>query len=320
MFRKLSFLLLVALLISACADAGDPTATNAEPTVPSLARVEPTHTAPASAATAYPEPPPAVVPTLIDPADYPSPAPLPTIPAADYPEPGETEPSGANPAEENPQCTGNVDVINDYTVEAADGLMISGDLYLPEAEQPLPGLVLTHMLSRDRTVWENFPEELAQNCYVVLNIDLRGHGKTGGQVDWPAAVEDVKLVAAHLGERDEVDAERIGLLGASIGANVALNAAADLPEVRSVVLLSPGLDYAGLTTPDALAQYGERPLLIAASDGDTYAAESSSTLDSQALGTHRLIMYTGTAHGTDMFAVEPNLKAEILAWLEATVQ
>lgn len=319
MFRKLSLLILIALLLSACSGAA-PTATTEEPTQPQAAVVAATNTAPAGEATAYPEPPTPIIPMGTDPADYPSPAPQVTAPAAAYPGAAETQPAGANPAVENPQCAENVEVINDYTVQAADGLQISGDLYLPESQQPLPGLVLTHMMSRDRTVWENFPTELAQNCYVVLNIDLRGHGNTGGEVNWPEAVEDVKLVIANLSAREEVDAQRIGVLGASIGANVALNAATDLPEVRTVVLLSPGLDYAGLTTPDALANYGERPLLIAASDGDTYAAESSRTLDEQALGEHRLLMYTGIAHGTDMFAAEPNLKAEIFAWLDTTLE
>lgn len=319
MFRKLSLLLLVTLLLSACAGAA-PAVTTEVPTVLQEDVPTATDTAQVSEATAYPAPPRAVVPTLIDPANYPSPAPLPTNPAVAYPDATEVEPSGPNPAEENPQCTENVQVINDYTVEAADGLPISGDLYIPEAEQPLPGLVLAHMLGRDRTVWEDFPAELAQNCYVVLNMDLRGHGKTGGEVNWPTAVDDVKLVIADLMAMDEVDGQRIGVLGASIGANVVLNAAADVPEVSSVVLLSPGLDYAGLTTPDALARYGERPLLIAASDGDTYAADSSSTLDGQALGEHRLIMYNGTAHGTEMFTAEPNLKSEIFVWLEATLE
>ena len=42
--------------------------------------------------------------------------------------------------------------------------------------------------------------------------------------------------------------DAIGVVGASLGANLALLAAADLPLVRAIALLSPSLDYRGLRT------------------------------------------------------------------------
>ena len=62
-----------------------------------------------------------------------------------------------------------------------------------------------------------------------------------------------------------------GLAGASIGANLAVLAAADDPTVRSLALLSVGLDYRGLRLEAALKKFGARPALLVASQEDPYA-------------------------------------------------
>ena len=66
-----------------------------------------------------------------------------------------------------------------------------------------------------------------------------------------------------LRERPEVAADSIGIAGASIGANLAVLDAADDPGVRSIALLSPGLDYRGLRIEAAMKKYGARPALLA---------------------------------------------------------
>ena len=85
--------------------------------------------------------------------------------------------------------------------------------------------------------------------------------------------------------------------------------------IRTAILLSPGLDYRGVTTEDRLPDYGERPLLIVASENDTYAADSSRTLVETAVGETQLQMYETVGHGTRMFAPEPGLMPLILDWL-----
>jgi len=112
----------------------------------------------------------------------------------------------------------------------------------------------------------------------------------------------------------------MAIVGASIGANVALTAAALEPAVRTVVLLSPGGDYAGVKTHDPMIAYAERPVLIAASEQDTYAADSSLRLEGLAVGNAELIMYSGSGHGTIMLDREPNLPDLIISWLDDYLQ
>ena len=198
-----------------------------------------------------------------------------------------------------------------------DGLDLAGTFYAPIDESPpWSGVILLHMLWGNRTSWDEYARELADAGYAVLSIDLRGHGETGGAVDWESAVSDLQQVWSYLIERPNIDLDRTAFVGASIGANLALIAGANEPAVRTVVLLSPGLSYAGVKTEAAMQSYGERPVLIAASKEDTYAASSSIALEANALGESQLIMYEDAGHGIFMIKAEPELSQLIIEWLD----
>jgi dienelactone hydrolase len=202
-------------------------------------------------------------------------------------------------------------------VISVDGLDLAGTFYAPKNQPPpWPGVILLHMLWGSRTSWDEYAEEFAKAGFAVLSIDLRGHGETGGAVDWESAVSDLQQVWSYFTERPDIDPDRTAFVGASIGANLALIAGANEPAVRTVVLLSPGLNYAGVKTEAAMQSFGERPVLIAASQEDTYAASSSIALDAKALGESQLIMYEDAGHGTFIFQAEPELSQLIIEWLD----
>ncbi|NJL58071.1 hypothetical protein HC928_25350 [bacterium] len=49
-------------------------------------------------------------------------------------------------------------------IEAADGLILVGDFYLSNAEEPAPAVLLLHMLGSDRNAWRQLiPELTASN-------------------------------------------------------------------------------------------------------------------------------------------------------------
>ncbi len=207
------------------------------------------------------------------------------------------------------------------TVEAADGRLIQATLLTPLTSGAAPGVILLHMLGDDRTVWGEvgLAADLVDAGYAVLAVDMRGHGETGGAQDWALAADDLARVWDDFAARDTVDEARTAIVGASIGANMALGLGADRPEVRGVVLLSPGLDYRGVTTADRLAGYGARPLLLVASEDDAYAADSVRALAAAAAGTAQVQVYDAAGHGTNMFAAEPGLSARIVGWLDENV-
>lgn len=219
----------------------------------------------------------------------------------------------------SPQVTVEQEIImgERVEIEGTDELKLVGTLYTPgDTPSPWPGVMLLHMLWGDRSSWEDFAIKLTDAGYAVLAVDMRGHGDTGGEVDWDLAGNDLQQVWNYLGARPDIDGDRMAVLGASIGANMALVTGSDNSNARTVVLLSPGLNYAGVEIRDPLLTYGERPMLIVASQEDTYAADSSRRLEEIALGETRLVMYQGAGHGLHMFEREPGLADLIIDWLD----
>jgi len=192
--------------------------------------------------------------------------------------------------------------------------------YYPAGTTNAPALVLVHMLNSNKESWQKFAAAAQQSGYAVLTIDLRGHGQSKGRgFQFNLMDDDVDAALAWLMARPELDKTRLGAVGASIGANLVLRAGSRHPEVKTLVLLSAGLDYRGLGTLEALAAYGQRSIMLVAAENDTYAATSAQTLNSQALGRHQLQIYPGSDHGTDLFAAQAGLQPMILAWLKATL-
>lgn len=199
----------------------------------------------------------------------------------------------------------------------SDGLVIIGT-YWGAASRPAPAVLLLHDLGGRKEDWEPFAASLHDAGYAVLAVDLRGHGATGGQPDWTRALEDVKSIYARLSKLPGVETYRVGIVGDGIGANLALLTCADITDCRSVVLLSPALDEQGLKTADAMTRYGIRPVLIAASRGDTPSGSDSAALDKLAKGSHRLLLYEGSAHGLALIRAQADLGGIIVHWLGDT--
>ncbi|MBD3259988.1 alpha/beta fold hydrolase [Candidatus Woesearchaeota archaeon] len=208
-------------------------------------------------------------------------------------------------------------------LKTEDGIDIGATYYKPLVEAPKAAILL-HMLNKDRFTWEPFAERLQEEGYAVLAVDLRGHGESINQgrwqefneMDFNSMVNDAKVAKKYL--EKQTDARDYAMIGASIGANVALNYAAADDDIDAVVLLSPGEDYRGISVIGAVNMYGERPLLIAASREDDYAYKSSNKLSLLAeKPTFRKFQDAG--HGTDMLAKIPGLDSLILTWLDENI-
>ena len=210
-------------------------------------------------------------------------------------------------------------LIEPVTFIGAEGLVIHGTQYRFVEGTAAPAVILLHMLNGNQKAWEPLIPALTQAGYAVLTIDMRGHGLTGGDKDWVLAEQDLTMVWDAFTQDLSIDATRTAVIGGSIGSNIALLTAKNRPEILTAVLLSPGLDYRGVTTPDAAGAYGDRPLLIVASEEDGYSADSSRQLDSLASNS-TLEMYDGAGHGTNMLGREPALTPLLIKWLDEMVK
>jgi pimeloyl-ACP methyl ester carboxylesterase len=199
-------------------------------------------------------------------------------------------------------------------VGASDGLILRGTFYGP-AIRPAPAVLIVRR--NEFAAWDALTASLQAAGYAVLVMDLRGFGATGGAAHWPLALEDARAALAQLADLPGVNPGQIIVIGDGIGANLVFNACADYAGCAGAALLSPGLDYLGITTAGAMARFGRRAVLIIASENDDNNPADSVTLNGLAGGDHMLAILPSAGHGATLFAADPGLPALIAGWIQA---
>jgi acetyl esterase/lipase len=125
----------------------------------------------------------------------------------------------------NPVAAGGVDVRRDLTYATHDDVALAGDLYLPAGAGPFPALVAVHggaWRVGARSTFQYWGPYLAARGYALFAITYRLAGKD--RKTYPQAVNDVCAAVQFLrGEAKtyKIDADRLGLIGASAGAHLA---------------------------------------------------------------------------------------------------
>ena len=218
-----------------------------------------------------------------------------------------------------------------FTVTTEDGFVLHCSHYRAnESNSPL--VMLIHGMRENRWAWSidrSLPEELQARGYHVVTLDLRGHGDSYIQNgkkraydalqedDYAHMVSDVAAVKEYVDQYKPYD-RRVCMIGASLGANIALNLAVNDQDVRSLVLLSPGFEYAVETTPERMEDYGNRSAMLMASDEDDYSAKCAYMMDKKARGRSDLNLFPGMLHGTLLLS-NPEFHDTLYDWLERTL-
>lgn len=188
-------------------------------------------------------------------------------------------------------------------------------------------VILLHQLGSDKSSFTNFANELNKNGYAVIALDFRGHGEStthyGKTETWQSFTnadfnDMTKDVSAARDWLTNKGYDEFAIVGASIGANTALNYAANDSDVKTIVLLSPGLEYKGIVVNQTIRNFN-RSIFIVASNGDTYSARTAGILYQYASGAKDIKLYDGVAHGTMLFD-RTDLDKLILNWLKNNFQ
>ncbi|OGR87092.1 MAG: hypothetical protein A3J74_01150 [Elusimicrobia bacterium RIFCSPHIGHO2_02_FULL_57_9] len=198
-----------------------------------------------------------------------------------------------------------------------DGWTIAGIYQTPRLGKPVA--ILIHGVGSSKNEWERIAPQLWSLGLGTLAIDLRGHEKSAsgprGPVhfrefdaggEWPRATGDIEAALAFL-KRRKIPASRIGLIGASIGANLASQAAQSQKELPWIILLSPGQDYRGVPA----ARLEGRRVLLAASRPDYYAFQTCARLASQ---NGFAFLEARQGHGAQMLD-DPDFLRKFLDWI-----
>jgi hypothetical protein len=188
---------------------------------------------------------------------------------------------------------------------------IYGTLYPAKMKTPTRAILLIPQLGKTRdsypasfieSLHEQFPES------VVVALDMRGHGKstnlgtysnfdTAGYKDMKTDVLSVKEYI----EPNYPDIESYYVVGASMGSTAAILAGAQDTKIHKMVMISPGMEYQGVSIERACEDY-PHDVLAVTSSGDAYSVQSASSMISIRGTAHTFVKtYPGSAHGTDLF-------------------
>ncbi len=198
---------------------------------------------------------------------------------------------------------------SDVQIAASDGKTLYASYFAADGDSK--AVILLHELYTNRSSWKPLVQPLLDSGFKVLAIDLRGYGKTKGKINWKTAQKDTVEWADWLKAQPGV--QSIELVGSSMGANLALNGCAAISGCLGAVAISPGLNYFGVKTSDAV-QAGF-PALIVYADRDSYPKNDVPKM--QELGGDHLeiLLYSGRTHGIGLFKEHDDLAGSIVTWL-----
>jgi uncharacterized protein len=144
----------------------------------------------------------------------------------------------------HPERTG-IDLLHEVSFKDSDGLLLAG-WAVPSRNRA--AIVLVHGTNTDRSSLLDEVRILSAAGFGILALDLPGQGASAGQTLWGVRErQSISAAVDWLRSRPDVDPERIGGLGASMGGYILTQAASTDARIRAVVLLAAPADVAEQT-------------------------------------------------------------------------
>lgn len=249
---------------------------------------------------------------------------------------------------------GGLGIESAVSFKSTDGWTLRGTLRIPQVatkSTPVAGVVMTHGCRHDERTWSYLSEALAKDDIAVLTYSWRAKGASAdddhmrpfdtavkgnesGALDTSHdpnrnnVLFDVKAAVDFLASQKGVDSSRIGLIGATCGAQHSLEAAVGDARIKTLVLLSGG-SYLSDPKVKAYVTTTDVPILaVDALDDDptgsnlklgkdelTGAAKSISNLILASKSKEsQMLIYSHGGHGSEILQVQPELEPTILRW------
>jgi alpha-beta hydrolase superfamily lysophospholipase len=210
-----------------------------------------------------------------------------------------------------------------FEVITPDGIEIKLNFY--ENKDSKKGLILLPMLGKTKESMDGLAQSFYKLGYNCVAVDYRGHG--GSELNWQSfrSKDFANMVYDVKAAKDFLKAHKItsiGLIGASIGANIALNFLTMDSEVKTAIALSPGIDYRGVKV-DYSIPYIKVPVFIFTSKGDNYSFVSTQHIQKLCSSPNLCIdVVEGESHGMELLS-NPKTRKHVMTkmqkWIEMFV-
>ena len=192
-------------------------------------------------------------------------------------------------------------------------------------------VVLLHSLGYSSDWWEDLPQNLLDNGYAVLKIDLRGHGASVYnsklvRISWKSMTnkayskypDDVLKVIEQV-KTDNSKKEFFkdwAIVGSDIGASTGVIVANRiLYKPKTIVMLSPVIQAKGIYIPVNLAELSGIDILSICGTGDFYSINAQEYL--KKFAQDEFATYTSESRSTGMMLLknDGSLSKFITGWI-----
>lgn len=248
-------------------------------------------------------------PTL-EATDFAIPLPPSEVPSSFYDTYGSSDPTVAampNDLELPPlQVTSATSGVKTVQITLTDALVLA-DLY-DNVPIRAPGVVL---IGESRTAWGSFPQKLEASGYTVLVVELPANIPI---MDFQQVMTSFVELSQSDGSR--LDPGRLAVIGEAAGADTVLRGCAVDLRCDMVALLSPSVAESAILL---LGEYGDRPVLTAASRTDAESYALAEQLASQLAGAV-FQPFEDAGFGAEMLLSRPDFGDLLLGWINRSLR
>ncbi|MCX6648990.1 MAG: alpha/beta hydrolase [Candidatus Bathyarchaeota archaeon] len=224
--------------------------------------------------------------------------------------------------------------VKEVTIQA-QGYSIRGTLYTPNGVSgKVPAFVLAHGVSNAKETLGGPALELARNGYVALTIDEKGHGESDTGIGVTDSTLGLGSAVTYLASLPDVDANRIGVAGHSMGAGAVRATVSQNPTIAATILIGGGQSdstaYAPMneTRPrNLLFIVGRNDVLFNVTSlyaylrpvfGTNGAISPGTTYGEFGDGTARRLVLLETIHLLE--PVDPKTAEEVVSWANSALK
>ena len=215
--------------------------------------------------------------------------------------------------------------------KTSDNITISASYQYPGNQQSsYPAIILIHQGGSSKKEWMDLPltGKLLNEGYAVLAYDIRLHGDSGKDGEFSDLFNnpnrspiDLLATMGFLTQDKRIDASRIGIIGASIGSNLACVASAsDDFDVKSAVSLSAKTSAVQNLSGKKETIVPRNVFYIASKNEQAGKREFwAKELYDLTKGERKIKIAPGDKHGSYILRENQDLEDEIIQWFKKTL-